>query len=162
MSNDSSLILVVDDDKSIRMTITLFLESLGYRVIEAENGQECLDICRHHQPDLILIDALMPTMNGFNCSTQLHLLLRDNCPPILMMTVLDDRDSVYQSFEVGISDYILKPIDWLGLEQQIKSLLRNSLKTKILKKQLKEMRALKEGLNSKLLIQPEKYYLSPI
>jgi PleD family two-component response regulator len=147
-SNNSNLILVVDDDKSIRMTISLFLENLGYEVIEAENGQECLDICRYHHPDLILLDAVMPIMNGFTCATQLQILLGDLCPPTIMMTVLDDRESVYKSFDVGITEYILKPIDWSLLTQKIPSLLKSSRKTKILKRQMQELRSLKEGLNS--------------
>lgn len=141
----SQLVLIVDDDKSIRMTARLILEAKGYRVMEAENGQQCLDIYRLPSlqvPSLILMDAVMPGMDGFTCYSELKKLLGYNCPPTLMLTVLDDRDSIYQSIDLGINDYLLKPINWQDLLQKVQHLLFIQRASKSLKKQLGELESL--------------------
>ncbi|MEM6752297.1 MAG: response regulator [Cyanobacteria bacterium P01_C01_bin.38] len=116
-------ILIVDDQKTLRLILRKAIEKLGYEVIEACNGQHCLDICQKQTPDMILLDAMMPGMDGFACCTKLQTLMGDNCPPVLMITVLDDQKSVEKAFRVGASDYITKPIDWDVLAQRVNRLL---------------------------------------
>jgi diguanylate cyclase (GGDEF)-like protein len=99
------------------------IENLGYGVIEACNGQHCLDICQKQTPDMILLDAMMPGMDGFECSTKLQTVMGEDCPPILMITVLDDQESVERALQVGASDYITKPINWDLLAQRVNRLL---------------------------------------
>ena len=86
MSNNNAnqkkqLILIVDDDASIRMTAKMVLELQGYSTLEADSAEACLNICQQQAPDLILLDAVMPGMDGFNCS--LRLILN----PILIPTL---------------------------------------------------------------------------
>ncbi|MBD2604346.1 diguanylate cyclase [Scytonema hofmannii FACHB-248] len=121
--NNSPLVLVVDDERALRLLLHRAMEKEGYRVTEACNGQHCLDICQEHLPDLILLDAMMPGLDGFSCCTQMQTLLGDNCPPILMITALDDQQSVNRALEAGATDYITKPIDWSVLGQRVNRLL---------------------------------------
>lgn len=121
--NNSPQILIVDDQKTLRLVLRKAIENLGYRVIEACNGQHCLDICQKQTPDMILLDAMMPGMDGFACCTKLQTLMSEDCPPILMITVLDDQESVERALQVGASDYITKPINWDLLAQRVNRLL---------------------------------------
>ena len=151
MSNNNAnqkkqLILIVDDDASIRMTANMVLELQGYSTLQADSAEVCLNICQHQAPDLILLDAVMPGMDGFNCSLKLRSILGIQCPPILMMTALDDRDSIYRSFDVGITDYLVKPLNWTNLSEKIKQAALNRAKTKKIKQQFEEIYALKEKL----------------
>jgi len=143
---DNKLILVVDDDASIRMTATNILEIQGYSAIEADSAEACLKTVKEKTPDLILLDAVMPGMDGFNCAIELRTKLGLKNVPIIMMTALDDRDSVYRSFDVGITDYLLKPLNWESVCQKIENLALTQAKTFKLKEQLSEMHSIKEDL----------------
>lgn len=157
-SNSSNLILVVDDDRSMRTIISSAMKIEGYKTLEAGSGKQCLDICEQQKPNLILLDAMMPIMNGFDCSVQLKKIFGYNCPPILMMTVLDDRESIYRSFDVGITDYLVKPINWDAFKKQVKNLLQIQLKTITLKRYLQELTDLKEDYTSRTLINKKQPY----
>jgi len=149
--NPIETILLVDDDASIRITVKAILEIQGYQVIEADHGQACLDICQQQRPDIILMDAVMPGMDGFSCSVKLRKIFNYQCPPILMMTVLDDKDSIYRSFDVGITEYIVKPLDWDYLSRTIKRLLKNNQKHQELKQQFEELNILKKSMDTEIL-----------
>ena len=150
ITQNNRLILIVDDDASIRMTAKMVLELQKYSTLEADSAEACLNICQQQAPDLILLDAVMSGMNGFNCSLRLRNIFGIQCPPILMMTALDDRDSIYRSFDVGITDYLVKPLNWNNLLEKIKQVNLNRAKTKIIKRQFEEIYALKEQLNDSI------------
>ena len=131
---DLPLILVVDDDRSMRLVISKAMETEGYRVVEATNGEECLTAYQQLQPDIILLDAMMPVMDGFTCCSKLQSLFdldaiaespRDRTP-ILMITGLDDQASVDRAFDAGATDYVTKPIHWAVLRQRVRRLLQAS------------------------------------
>ncbi len=147
-SNILPTILLVDDDTSIRITVKTVLEIRGYEVIEADSGEACLNICQQQTPDLILMDAVMPGMDGFSCCAKLKKILGYQSPPILMMTVLDDKDSVYRSFDVGITEYVLKPINWDNLTRTIQRLLQNQQKHNQLKQQSGELNHLRQAIDA--------------
>jgi diguanylate cyclase (GGDEF)-like protein len=121
--NKPPLILVVDDEKTLRLVLKRAMEKEGYRVQEACGGQHCLDICQQQLPDMVLLDAMMPAMDGFTCCAKMREALGENCPPVLMITVLDDKESVNKAFEVGATDYITKPIDYVKLSLRVSRLL---------------------------------------
>ncbi|MDF5707500.1 MAG: diguanylate cyclase [Nostoc sp. S4] len=123
IQNKSPLVLVVDDERALRLVLHRAMEKQGYQVTQACNGQHCLDICQQQLPDLILLDAMMPGLDGFSCCSQIQTLLGNNCPPILMITALEDRESVDRAFEAGATDYITKPIDWSILTGRVNRLL---------------------------------------
>jgi DNA-binding response OmpR family regulator len=122
----SPLILVTDDDSSLRSLLVMALTAAGYTLAEAVNGKECLLKVERLQPDLVLLDALMPEMDGFSCCQQLRSWPQTQNLPILMITFLDDRDSIEQAFEAGATDYITKPIHWQVLRQRVQGLLTSA------------------------------------
>ena len=146
IAQNERLILIVDDDASIRMTAAGVLELQRYATLEADSAEACLNICQQNAPDLILLDAVMPGMDGFTCSLKLRSILGIQCPPIFMMTALDDRDSIYRSFDVGITDYLVKPLNWVDLLEKIKQVNLNRAKTQKIKQQFEEIYSLKEKL----------------
>lgn len=124
VSENSPLIFVVDDDKSMRMLLRVALELEGYQVLEAQDGAACLQAYENQKPDAILLDAVMLGMDGFACCTQLR--TSGSTVPVLMITVLDDPDSVEQAFAVGATDFITKPIHWEVLRHRVRIMLEQS------------------------------------
>lgn len=122
----SPLILIVDDDKSMRMLLHLALEQEGYQVLEAQDGKACLATYQRQRPDAILLDAVMPEMDGFNCCSKLRAFPNSDRIPVLMLTILDDPEAVEQAFAVGATDYITKPIHWAVLRHRLRRLLEQS------------------------------------
>jgi PleD family two-component response regulator len=93
------------------------LKAEGYEIEEAINGEECLVKYARLQPDLVLLDAVMPEMDGFSCCQHIRALPDRPQIPILMITFLADRESIDQAFQAGATDYITKPIHWSVLRQ---------------------------------------------
>jgi len=198
---DAPLILVVDDDQFMRIQLRRAMEQAGYRVAEADDGEQALAVYARLHPDVVLLDAMMPVMDGFTCCHLLHQLSLDNdsrltekaiapetlaakwhrenltplemlpysqeltahnslhthpvqqhpeatsyadgsskdaafgkvllrdtkhttYPPVLMITALEDQDSVNRAFAAGAVDYITKPIHWTVLRQRVKRVLQ--------------------------------------
>jgi signal transduction histidine kinase len=119
----NALILIVDDDQTARLLLKWMLEQEGYTILEAENGQEALSVCHYNQPDLILLDAMMPLLDGFETCRQLRQIPFTEQLPILMVTALEDTISVEKAFEVGATDYITKPVHWPVLRHRVHRLL---------------------------------------
>ncbi|MDJ0570832.1 MAG: response regulator, partial [Pleurocapsa sp. MO_192.B19] len=134
---ESPVILVADDDQSTRILLRLVLQKEGYQIIEVENGQECIARWQEHQPDMILLDAMMPVMDGFSCCQQLKLnQMQENelGIPVLMITGLNDKESVDRAFAVGATDYITKPIHPPVLCQRLARILKAAKAETALKK----------------------------
>jgi diguanylate cyclase (GGDEF)-like protein len=121
---DSPLILIVDDDKFTRLQTRQRMQKEGYRVEEVSNGEECLAAYTRIHPDIILLDAMMPVMDGFTCCAKLKALPGGDRTPVLIITGLEDEASVDWAFEVGAIDYVTKPIHWPVLRQRVRRLLR--------------------------------------
>lgn len=103
-------ILVVDDSEAIRILVNAFLRDGGYRVIEAVNGREGLEICYKESIDLVLLDIAMPEMDGFSLCAKLQGDTRLQSIPILMLSARQDVESKMRAFELGAVDYLVKPI----------------------------------------------------
>jgi diguanylate cyclase (GGDEF)-like protein len=124
--DERSLILIADDDAFARMQLRLILEQEGYQIIESLNGRDTLMLYERLQPDMVLLDAIMPEMDGFECCMKLQTFSRSSYTPVLMITGLDDQVSVDQAFKVGAADYVTKPIHWAVLRQRVRRLLQQS------------------------------------
>ena len=118
------LILVVDDDMTMRLLARETLEQAGFRVEEAEDGQAALDAFAERGADVILLDVMMPVLDGFEACAALRRLKGGASVPILMMTGLDDSDSINRVYEVGATDFITKPIAWPMLSHRVSYVLR--------------------------------------
>ncbi len=125
-SPNRPLILIVDDEPVTRRLLRVAMEEEGYRAIDVKNAAQCLDEYRRLNPDMVLLDAIMPEMDGFTCCESLRSLAAGNHLPILMITALDDRVSIDRAFAAGATDYITKPIYWAVLSQRVKRLLNTS------------------------------------
>jgi len=117
-------ILVADDDKHTRMLLRAVLENANYTVSTAENGEEALDVLGREHIDLVVLDVMMPKMDGYEFTK----LIRetDNALPILMVTAKHLPADEKRGFLVGTDDYITKPIDEEKLLLRIKALLRRA------------------------------------
>lgn len=122
--SDQSLILIVDDEPSGRQNLAALLEPEGYRLAFATNGQEALDQAGRLTPDLILLDLMMPGMDGYEVCRQLRATPRLAEAPIFMVTALDDRPSRLRGLETGVDDFITKPFDRTELRARIRTTTR--------------------------------------
>ncbi len=126
LPSKTPLVLIVDDDRAMRGLLRLAIAKEDYRVIDAKNGEECLDKYTQFQPDIVLLDAIMPEMDGFMCCERLRSFPETTYLPILMITALDDQESVERAFIAGATDYITKPIYWTVLSRRVKHFLETS------------------------------------
>ncbi|MFA4916097.1 MAG: EAL domain-containing protein [Syntrophales bacterium] len=122
---ENIVVLVVDDDATIRMLVRETLEPEGFMVHEAVNGSEALSVLSDIYPDLILLDVVMPEMDGFKTCEEMRKIQRVKLIPILMMTALEDICSINRAYEVGATDFITKPMNWTILYHRILYMLRS-------------------------------------
>jgi two-component system, OmpR family, alkaline phosphatase synthesis response regulator PhoP len=123
----SRTILVVEDEPGIRMSVKDELESLGYLVYEAEDGQSALDVAITRKPDLIILDVMLPVLNGHEvCRT---LRAAGDRTPIIMLTVRDRQMDKVLGLEIGADDYLTKPFGFPELTARVKALLRRTDET---------------------------------
>lgn len=128
MENKARKVLIADDEPDIRELLRYNLAAEGYEVLEAKNGDEALDLSKKFNPDLILLDIMMPKKTG----TEVCMLLRSQ-PQfkdtlIVMLTALSDDGSVIKGLETGADDYIGKPVSPKVLVSRIKALFRRQQK----------------------------------
>lgn len=116
------VLLLADDDPSIRLMVRHVLESEEYDIVEAADGLEAIKAVERHHPALILLDAVMPGMDGFTTCEQIKDKGYTDIP-VMMITGLDDDASVERAYDVGAIDYITKPIKWAVLKHRVKSVV---------------------------------------
>ncbi|HEX2720617.1 MAG TPA: diguanylate cyclase, partial [Candidatus Deferrimicrobium sp.] len=122
----SPLVLVVDDDPGSRMLAAASLKKSGYATVEAADGNDAVSAFGRFRPDLILMDAVMPGMDGFAAIREIRSRPGGERLPILMMTGLDDLASIQKAYEVGATDFATKPVNWVILGHRVGYLLRSS------------------------------------
>jgi len=120
---DAKLILVADDEPRMRRFIRMNLDLEGYRVIEASNGLEAVNRAREDLPDMVLLDVMMPEMNGFEA---LRLIRETSSVPVIMLTVKGEEDDRVRGLELGADDYVTKPFSPRELASRIKAVLRRA------------------------------------
>ncbi len=124
--NAQPRILVVDDDAGGRRLTRATLARAGFAVVEAGNGKLALEQFEAAPPEMVLMDVSMPEMDGFTAVTELRKLPGGTRVPVIMMTGLDDVQSIERAFEVGATDFITKPINWAILPHRVRYILRAS------------------------------------
>jgi signal transduction histidine kinase len=126
MNERQPTVLIIDDDSVGRTLAREVLEQSGWVVDEAENGRLGLEAFFRRRPDLVLLDILMPEIGGFAVCTELRRLPDAMHVPVLIMTGLDDYQSITQAYDVGATDFIVKPINGLLLGHRVRYMLRAS------------------------------------
>ncbi len=124
MNADKPVILIVDDQVDNIQTIRDILGEDQYRIIEATNGREALQILERVTPDLILLDAMMPVMDGFETARSIRKNINTRLIPIIMITALDSVQDRVKGLETGVDDFITRPFHIIELRARIKNLLR--------------------------------------
>ena len=123
---DTPLALIVDDDAVNRLMARAALESVGWGVEEAETGREALVAFQQLHPDVVLLDIMMPEMDGFAACPALRKLLGGEHTPVLIMTGLDDYDSITKAYDAGATDFLTKPLNGLLLTHRVRYIARPS------------------------------------
>lgn len=119
-------VLLVDDDATARMLIRESMEQSGFKVAEAEDGVEALTVFQSFNPNLVLMDVLMPRLDGIEACAALRKMPGGESVPVVILTGLGDLNSIAHAYEVGATDFITKPIQWMILEQRLRYMLRAS------------------------------------
>jgi diguanylate cyclase (GGDEF)-like protein len=122
----AAIVLVIDDDPFIRLLARDSMEKIGLEVHEATDGMSGLAAIGAHVPDIILLDVVMPGMSGFEACRQARQLPNMEFCPIVMLTALDDMDSVTRAYEAGATDFVGKPINWPVLEHRVRFILKSA------------------------------------
>ncbi len=137
-------ILIVDDDPVVRSLMQDSLEDEGFSVIEAEDGVQACGACDHTVPSLLIVDAIMPNMDGFELCRRLRAGVTTQYVPILMATGLDDHDSIVKAYESGATDFVAKPLNWPILNHRIHYMLRGARTLEDLRQNQQRLRAAQE------------------
>lgn len=120
------IILVVDDDPMIRTTARATLERLGMRVEEADDGRAALEALDEHFPSLVILDVMMPGMNGFEVCRRIRDSKEHSRIPVFVLTGLNDPEAIDQAYDSGATDFITKPVPWPVLGERVRYMLRAS------------------------------------
>ena len=114
---ESKRILVVDDEQQLALAVKIRLQSRGYQVTTASDGRQALEEADKNPPDLVVLDVLMPVMDGYSCLRELNARFGRGKIPVIVLTA---RDRMKDLFELeGIEDYVIKPFDHEDLLMRI-------------------------------------------
>lgn len=117
----ANTILVVDDQSSVRQLLQEYLSEQGFRVLTASDGQNALYMARHEQPDLILLDIMMPKMDGYQFLRQYR---QERQTPIIIITAREEETDAVLGLDLGADDYVVKPFRMRELVARIRAVLR--------------------------------------
>ena len=117
-------ILVVDDEASIRRILETRLKMAGYNVVTAEDGEEAVDLFNKTNPDIVILDVMMPKMDGYGVTREIR---RVSDVPIIILTALGDVSERITGLELGADDYVIKPFSPKELEARVKAVLRRTV-----------------------------------
>jgi len=119
-------ILVIDDEEQLALAVKIRLQSKGYQVLSAGNGRQALEVMSQDRPDLVLLDVLMPIMDGYSCLREINQRFGRGKMPVIILTA---RDQLKELFDLeGIEDYIIKPFDHEDLLVRIERVLQRASK----------------------------------
>ncbi|MCK4744103.1 MAG: EAL domain-containing protein [Sulfuriflexus sp.] len=119
LTNEQTNILVVDDDHVTRHMVSQILKNSNYNIFEATNGKEAVELYNTVSPHIILMDVMMPIMDGYAACKEIRESSNFLELPIIMLTGLDDVESVKSALDSGATDFISKPINWILFEQRV-------------------------------------------
>ena len=123
-------VLVVDDEPDVICVMGRSLTLEGFTVITANNGQECIEKAHAEMPDLILLDNVMPKMDGITALLKLRSSTKTKNIPVIVVTALADEENILQALEAGAHTYVLKPFDYELLLEEIQKALQTNLAVK--------------------------------
>ncbi len=116
-------VLVVDDDKQLRRLVQAYLTQEGFHVVTAADGQEALFVARHEKPDLIILDLMMPEMDGYEF---MRVYSKERETPVIMLTAKVEENDKVLGLELGADDYVTKPFSMRELTARVRAVLRRA------------------------------------
>lgn len=144
-------ILVIDDDTAINELVKINLELQGYKVLQAYNGVEGFALAKQEQPALIILDVMMPEVDGYTVAQRIRQCAEIAESPIIMLTALSELDNKVEGFNLGVDDYLTKPFEIEELIVRTRALLKRT-------KQIPKTSAVRELLTYKeVTLLPETY-----
>jgi DNA-binding response OmpR family regulator len=114
-------ILVVDDSSTVLLMERMILSQRSYEIITASDGEEGVDKARSERPDLVLMDVVMPRLDGFEACRRIRASEETRATPVIMVTTRGELWNMEQAYKSGCSDYIIKPIDGLELLEKVRN-----------------------------------------
>ena len=121
-------ILVIDDDEAINQLIKINLELSGYEVFSATDGVKGFALCKQELPDLVILDVMMPEVDGYTVAKYIRENSSTKDIPILMLTALGMLDDKIKGFDIGVDDYLVKPFEIEELKVRVRALLKRTHK----------------------------------
>jgi len=118
-----SKILIVDDEVNIRKVVKEYAEFEGYEVSEAENGMEAVNICRNSDFDIIIMDVMMPRLDGYSAVKEIH---KYKQIPVIMLSARGEEYDKLFGFEIGVDDYVVKPFSPKELMARVKAVIKRN------------------------------------
>lgn len=118
-------VLAVDDNRTNLHILQVFLKKLGHEVILAENGEEAVRRFAAESPDLVLLDIMMPVMDGFEAARRIKAMPRDRWTPVIFLSALNRDENLVEGLDAGADDYLTKPINFVVLEAKLRSMQRS-------------------------------------
>ncbi len=146
------LVLIVDDEATIRLMTRRFLEHAGFLVVDADNAEAGMRKIERNKPDIILLDVDMPGMNGFELTAWIRQQPGLRYTPVVMITGREDPESVNAAYEVGATDFIVKPISWSVLAHRVRYILRSSQTQLALRESHSRVKAIVQALPDRLFL----------
>lgn len=120
----SSRVLIADDIQQNRELLEAYLADEGYEILMAADGHQTMQMVEQHQPDLILLDIMMPRMSGYEVCSQIKSDPGKRMIPVLMVTALNEPGDIEKAVNAGCDDFLTKPVNRLELRTRVRSLLR--------------------------------------
>lgn len=152
-------LLVVDDEEKIRVLIRKYAEFEGYEAEEAADGMSAIELCRQNKFDLIILDVMMPELDGFSACREIR---KFSQVPVLMISARGEEYDRIHGFELGVDDYVTKPFSPKELMMRVQAILKRSDASSAPRKEILEFEGLKIDFTGRLVyVDGEKINLSP-
>lgn len=143
-------VLLAEDSRTNQILIRAYIEEAGHEIIIAQDGQQAIDLFNESQPDLVLMDIIMPVMDGIESATQIHDICtsKDKWIPIIFLSALSDANDIVRAIDAGGDDYLIKPVDAVVLNAKLRAMERIARMRQELKSANQKLRmmSVKDGL----------------
>ena len=121
--SETPRILVADDDDDLRALVSYRLESAGYDVVQAVDGQQAVDLAFERAPDVVVLDVMMPKLDGYEVARRLRADERTQRVPVILLTSRSQEQDVAAGFDAGANDYVTKPFSPAELHARVRAML---------------------------------------
>ena len=149
-------VLAVDDNRTNLHILQVFLKKLGHEVILAENGVEAVARFKSEKPDLVLLDIMMPVMDGFEAARQIKAMPSDRWTPVIFLSALNRDENLVEGLDAGADDYLTKPINFVVLEAKLRSMQRSHSMQQVAIDSLRRVQAISDNVLDAIITTDDK------